>query len=61
MNLPNKLSLVRAMCIPVIAVLLYLNDDTCRIAAGIVFILASLTDLLDPSVQWLPHQLSLDN
>ena len=47
MNLPNKLSLVRAMCIPVIAVLLYLNDDTCRIAAGIVFILASLTDLLD--------------
>ena len=47
MNLPNKLSLVRAMYIPVIAVLLYLNDDTCRIAARIVFILASLTDLLD--------------
>ena len=23
--------------------------------------LKSLTDLLDPSVQWLPHQLSLDN
>ena len=47
MNLPNKLSIARALSIPVITVLLYLNDDGCRIAAGILFILASLTDLLD--------------
>ena len=47
MNLPNKLSIVRVLCIPVITVLLYLNDDTCRIVAGAVFILGSLTDLLD--------------
>lgn len=47
MNLPNKLSILRVLCIPVIVVLLYLNDDGCRIAAGILFILASLTDLLD--------------
>ena len=47
MNLPNKLSIVRVFCVPVITVLLYLNNDTCRIIAGAVFILGSLTDLLD--------------
>ncbi len=47
MNLPNKLSVMRVMCIPVIVLLLYLQEDGCRIAAGILFILASLTDYLD--------------
>ena len=47
MNLPNKLSIARAVCIPVIVVLLYLHDPACRIAAGILFILACLTDFLD--------------
>ena len=47
MNLPNKLSILRVLCIPVIVVLLYMPSDECRIAAGIVFILASLTDFLD--------------
>ena len=47
MNLPNKLSIVRVLCIPVIALLLYMNSDTCRIIACVLFILASLTDLLD--------------
>ncbi len=47
MNLPNKLSILRVLCIPVIVVLLYLPSDGCRIAAGIVFILASITDFLD--------------
>ena len=47
MNLPNKLSIARAVCIPVIVVLLYLEDPACRIAAGILFILACLTDFLD--------------
>ena len=47
MNLPNKLSVMRVMCIPVIVLLLYLPEDGCRIAAGILFILASLTDYLD--------------
>jgi CDP-diacylglycerol--glycerol-3-phosphate 3-phosphatidyltransferase len=46
-NLPNKLSLIRVMCIPAIVVLLYLPEDGCRIAAGILFILASVTDWLD--------------
>ena len=47
MNLPNKLSIARVLCIPAITVLLYMNDDTCRLIAGILFILGSLTDLLD--------------
>ena len=47
MNLPNKLSVMRVLCIPVIVLLLYLPEDGCRIAAGILFILASVTDYLD--------------
>ena len=47
MNLPNKLSIARAVCIPVIVILLYLKDPVCRITAGILFILACLTDFLD--------------
>ena len=47
MNLPNKLSITRAVCIPIIVVLLYLQNPNCRIAAGILFILACLTDFLD--------------
>jgi CDP-diacylglycerol--glycerol-3-phosphate 3-phosphatidyltransferase len=46
-NLPNKLSIARVLCIPAITVLLYMNDDTCRLIAGVLFILGSLTDLLD--------------
>lgn len=47
MNLPNKLSILRALCIPVIVVLLYFPEPACRIAAGIVFIIACLTDFFD--------------
>ena len=50
MNLPNKLSIARALSVPAIVVLLYLNDDGCRIAAGILVILAALTDLLDGKI-----------
>ena len=48
MNLPNKLSIARVLCIPVIVALLYfIQDETCRMIAGFLFIIASLTDLLD--------------
>ena len=50
MNLPNKLSIARALCIPAIAVLLYMDNDGCRVAAGVLFILAALTDLLDGKI-----------
>ena len=50
MNLPNKLCIARALCIPVIVVLLYMDSDTCRILAGALFILAALTDLVDGKI-----------
>ena len=59
MNLPNKLSIIRVLCIPVIVLLLYLPEDGCRIAAGILFILASLTDFLDGHIA-RKHQLVTD-
>ena len=50
MNLPNKLSIARVICIPVIVVLLYIKSPACRIAAGILFILACITDFLDGQI-----------
>ena len=47
MNLPNKLSVARVLCIPAIVTLLHFPEPACRIAAGIVFILACITDFLD--------------
>lgn len=47
MNLPNKLSIIRVALIPVIVVLLYQQSVACRIIAGALFIIASLTDFLD--------------
>ena len=37
MNLPNKLSIARVLCIPAITVLLYMNDDTCRLIDATAF------------------------
>ena len=47
MNLPNKLSIIRVALIPVIVILLYQQSNACRIIAGALFIIASLTDFLD--------------
>ena len=47
MNLPNKLSVARVMCIPAIVTLLHFPEPACRIAAAILFIVGCLTDFLD--------------
>ena len=47
MNLPNKLSLIRVVCIPVVVALLYFQESWCQIAAVAVFCLACLTDYFD--------------
>ena len=53
MNLPNKLTVLRICMIPFfVAALLYENgaDQTMRIIANVIFIVASLTDLLDGKI-----------
>ncbi len=47
MNLPNKLSILRVLCIPLIVLFLYLTAPWCRWAALALFCLASFTDFLD--------------
>ena len=47
MTTANKLTILRIILIPVFLVLLYLGFPGCRLAALAVFIIASLTDLLD--------------
>ena len=54
MNLPNKLTLLRVFLIPVFLVFLCiplpLPDAVCRICAAFVFLLASLTDMIDGKI-----------
>lgn len=47
MNLPNKLTLLRIIMIPVFVVLLYFDFPFNNLVALAVFILASITDTLD--------------
>ena len=47
MNWPNRLSVIRVLCIPVITALLYASAPWCAWAAAAVFLLACWTDYLD--------------
>ena len=47
MNLPNKLSILRVCCIPLLVLLMYLTPAWCHWAALAVFLFASWTDYLD--------------
>ncbi len=47
MNLPNKLSMLRVACVPVLVVLMSCSPAWCHWAALAIFILASFTDFLD--------------
>ena len=47
MNLPNKLSVTRALLIPIMIVLMYVNNRVCAILAAAVFGAAAYTDYLD--------------
>lgn len=52
MNLPNKLTVFRVILIPFFVIALLLNPDnlTNRIIAEVIFIVASLTDMLDGKI-----------
>ncbi len=47
MNLPNKLTILRVLAIPVIVVLLLLDTGAFRSAAIVLFVFACMTDWLD--------------
>lgn len=52
-NLPNALTLVRLLCVPVLALLLAIDAGElgpARDAAAILFVLASVTDLVDGAI-----------
>ena len=50
MNLPNKLTVLRILLIPVFMVVLYWDFPGANYAALVIFVLASLTDLLDGKI-----------
>ncbi|MHB1066755.1 MAG: CDP-diacylglycerol--glycerol-3-phosphate 3-phosphatidyltransferase [Candidatus Nanopelagicales bacterium] len=52
-NLPNALTVLRVLCVPLLAALLVADDGArgpVRDAAAIVFVLASITDLMDGAI-----------
>ena len=50
MNLPNKLTIARMCMVPLFMAALMMNTDMSRIAAAVIFALASLTDMLDGQI-----------
>jgi len=46
-NLPNKLSILRVLCIPLIVIIMLIPDRNWQWAALALFVLASFTDFLD--------------
>lgn len=53
MNLPNKLTILRVILIPFFVFFLLFQggeNDTCRMISLVIFIIASLTDLLDGKI-----------
>lgn len=52
-NLPNALTVLRVLCVPLLAVLLAVDggeQGTARDVAAVVFVLASITDLMDGAI-----------
>ncbi len=53
LNLPNALTMLRLLCVPVMVLLLFSDDGGAGIArdsAALVFVMASITDLIDGAV-----------
>ena len=51
MNLPNKLTIARVIMIPLFLICLYLNIGCGKYIAVGIFIIASLTEILDGKIE----------
>lgn len=58
MNLPNRLSLLRIILVPVMAVCFYINFDYGPLLAVVVFLLAAFTDFLDGYIARKTNQIT---
>ena len=58
MNLANKITMFRVICIPLFIVLMYLEGDAMRMAALVVFLVASVSDFIDGYVARHYNQVS---
>ena len=50
MNLPNKLTILRIILVPIMVIVPYFNIPNALIIADIIFIIASITDKLDGTI-----------
>ncbi|MBS1415901.1 MAG: CDP-diacylglycerol--glycerol-3-phosphate 3-phosphatidyltransferase [Clostridia bacterium] len=58
MNLPNRLSLLRIILVPVMAVCFYINFDYGPLLAVAVFLIAAFTDFLDGYIARKTNQIT---
>jgi CDP-diacylglycerol--glycerol-3-phosphate 3-phosphatidyltransferase len=49
-NLPNALTLIRLLCVPVVGALLFVDQPVPRDIAAVVFLAAAVTDFFDGSI-----------
>jgi CDP-diacylglycerol--glycerol-3-phosphate 3-phosphatidyltransferase len=56
MNLPNKITIVRILLIPVFVACFYLQGEYARTLAALVFLVASMTDFIDG---WIARKYNL--
>jgi CDP-diacylglycerol--glycerol-3-phosphate 3-phosphatidyltransferase len=49
-NLPNALTLIRLLCVPIVGALLFLDQPVPRDIAAVVFLAAAVTDFFDGSI-----------
>ena len=58
MNLPNKLTLLRVILVPVFMAVLYMDFPSAAWVALVIFIVASLTDMLDGKIARKYHMVT---